>query len=134
MQQHEPAKVSWLAPKGKPALEFAAIRCVERRRLFSHAEPNYAGCCATFGTGGGPLNGSGTFLANGRNQHFALVARDGISGSFDMTQSACLPGLTLRARRSRRTVGSSFARFTSYALWARRTLRTGGSDWTLRTR
>ena len=30
------------------------------------------------------MNGSGTFLANGRNQHFALIARDGISGSFDM--------------------------------------------------
>jgi hypothetical protein len=42
--------------------------------LLSHAELNYAGCCA-----------------NGRNQHFALIARDGISGSpFDMTQSACL--------------------------------------------
>src|SRR5215472_7733249 len=140
MQQHEPAKVSWLAPKGKPALEFAAIRCVERRRLFSHAEPDYAGCCATFGTGGGPLNGSGTFLANGRNQHFALIARDGISGAFDMTQSACLSGLTLRARRSRRTVGSAFATFASHALRARGTLlagaslRTGGSGWTLGTR
>jgi hypothetical protein len=100
-------------------------------RLLSHAEPNYAGCCATFGTGGGPLNGSGTFLANGRNQHFALIARDGISGSFDMAESA---------RRSRRAVGSPFARFASHALWARGTLlagaslRTGGSGWTLGTR
>ena len=109
-------------------------------RLLSHAEPNYAGCCATFGTGGGPLNGSGTFLANGRNQHFALIARDGISGAFDMTQSACLPGLTLRARRSSRTVGSPFATFASHALLARGTLlagaslRTGGSGWALGTR
>jgi hypothetical protein len=100
-------------------------------RLLSHAEPDYAGCCATFGTGGRPLNGSGTFLANGRNQHFALIARDGISGSFDMTQSA---------RRSRRTVGSPFARLASHALWACGTLlagaslRTGGSGWALRTR
>src|SRR6516165_12821259 len=87
----------------------------------------------TIGTGGGPLNGSGTFLANGRNQRFALVARNGISGSLDMTQSACLSGLTLRARRSRRTVGSAFATLASHALWARGTLlagaslRTGGS-------
>src|SRR5262245_12845052 len=106
-------------------------------RLLSHAEPNYAGCCATFGTGGGPLNGSGTFLANGRNQHFALIARDGISGSFDMTQSAYLSGLT---RRSRRAEGSPFTTFASRALWARGTLlagaslRTGGSGWTLGTR
>ena len=82
------------------------------------------------------MNGSGTFLANGRNQHFALIARDGISGSFNMTQSACLSGLTLRAGRSRRTVGSPFA---THALWARGTLlaaaslRTGGSGWTLGT-
>ena len=109
-------------------------------RLLSHAEPNYSGCCATFGTGGGPLNGSGAFLANGRNQHFALIARDGISGSFDMTQSACLSGLTLRARRSRRTEGSLFATFASHALWARGTLlagaslRTVGSGSTLGTR
>ena len=84
------------------------------------------------------MNGSGAFLANGRNQHFALIARDGISGSFDMTQSACLSGLTLRARRSRRTVGSLFATFASHALWARGTLptgaslRTGGSGWARR--
>ena len=77
------------------------------------------------------MNGSWTFLANGRNQHFALIARDGISGSFDMAQSA---------RRSRRAVGSPFARFASHALWARGTLlagaslRTGGSGWTLGTR
>src|SRR5262245_16110757 len=109
-------------------------------QLLSHAEPNYAGCCATFGTGGGPLNGGGTFLANSRNQHFALIARDGISGPFDMTQNAWLSGLTLRARRSRRTVGSTFARFASHALWARGTLlagaslRTGGPSWTLGTR
>ena len=108
----------------------------DRKRLLSHAESNYAGCCATFGTGGGPLNGSGAFLANGRNQHFALVACDGISGSFDMTQSACLSGLTLRARRSRRTIGSPFATFASHALWtllAGASLRTGGSGWALGT-
>jgi hypothetical protein len=116
---------------------FLVILSVNSCRLLSHAEPNYAGCCATFGTGGGPLNGSGTFLANGRNQHFALIARDGISGSFNMTQSACLSGLTFRAGRSRRTVGSPFA---THALRARGTLlagaslRTGGSDWTLGTR
>ena len=80
------------------------------------------------------MNGSWTFLANGRNQHFTLIARDGISGSFDMPQSACLPGLILRGRRSRRTVGAPFARFASQALWARGTLRTGGSGWTLETR
>src|SRR5262249_37841924 len=34
-------------------------------RLLSHAEPNYSGCCATFGPGGS-LKGSRTFLANGR--------------------------------------------------------------------
>ena len=94
-------------------------------RLLSHAEPDYAGCCATFGTGGRPLNGSGTFLANGRNQHFALIARDGISGSFDMTQSA---------RRSRRAVGSPFALWAGGTLLTDASLRTGGSDWTLGTR
>ena len=76
------------------------------------------------------MNGSGTFLANGRNQHFALIARDGISESFDMTQSACLSGLTLRARRSRRTGGSRFATFASHALCARGTLLAGVSLWT----
>jgi hypothetical protein len=79
------------------------------------------------------LNGSGTFLANGRNKHFALIARDGISGSFNMTQSARLSGLTLR---SRRTVGPPFA---THALWACGTLlagaslRAGGAGWTLGT-
>ena len=77
------------------------------------------------------MNGSGTFLANGRNQHFALIARDGISGSFHMAQTA---------RRSRRTVGSPFARLASHALWACGTLLagassgTGGSGWALRTK
>src|SRR5262249_54062750 len=111
-----------------------------RAGLLSHAEPNYSGCCATFGPGGGSLKGSGTFLADGRNKCFALIARDGISGSFEMTQSACLSGLPLRARRSRRTGGSRFATFASHALWARGTLlagaslRTGGSGWALGTR
>jgi hypothetical protein len=71
------------------------------------------------------LKGSGAFLANGRNQHFALIARDGISGSFDMAQSA---------RRSRRTVGSPFALWARGTLLTGASLRTGGSDWTLGTR
>jgi hypothetical protein len=71
-------------------------------RLLSHAEPNYSGCCATFGPGG-PLKGSRTFLANGRNKYFALIARDGVSRPFDVTQSACLPGIAFRAWRPRRT-------------------------------
>jgi len=60
--------------------------------LLSQAEPNYSGCCAAFGPGGS-LEGSRTFLANGRTKYFAIVARDSIAGPFDLTQSACLPGL-----------------------------------------
>ena len=71
-------------------------------RLLSHAEPNYSGCCATFGPGGS-LKGSRTFLANGRNKYFAIIARDGVSRPFDVTQSACLPGIAFRAWRPRRT-------------------------------
>src|SRR5262249_17586830 len=52
--------------------------CVRRAsknygRLLSHAELNYSGCCATFDPGGS-LKGSRTFLANGRNKHFAIIA------------------------------------------------------------
>jgi hypothetical protein len=36
------------------------------------------------------LKRSRTLLANGRDKHFAIVARYSISGSFDITQSACL--------------------------------------------
>jgi hypothetical protein len=93
--------------------------------LLSHAEPNDAGCRAAFGRRGS-LKGSRTFLANGRNKHFAIVARDGISRSFRVAQSACLPGLTLRARWSWR---AGRACFTSSALWARRSLLPGTSLW-----
>ena len=65
-------------------------------RLLSHAEPNYSGCCATFGPGGS-LKGSRTFLANGRNKYFAIIASDSISRPFDVTQSACLPRIAFRA-------------------------------------
>jgi hypothetical protein len=68
-------------------------------RLLSHAEPNYSGCCATFGPGGS-LKGSRTFLANGRNKYFAIIARDSISRPFDVTQSARLPRIALRAWHS----------------------------------
>ena len=108
-------------------------------RLLSHAEPNDSGCRGTFGTGGS-LKGGRTFLANGRNQDFAIVARDSISGPFDMTQSVCLSRLTFQARGSRRAGGSWFATFPSHALWASGTLlagaslRTRGSGWTLETR
>ena len=70
-------------------------------RLLSHTEPNYSGCCATFGPGGS-LKGSRTFLANGRNKYFAIIASDSISRPFDVTQSACLPRITFRAGRPRR--------------------------------
>jgi len=65
-------------------------------RLLSHAEPNYSGCCATFGPGGS-LKGSRTFLANGRNEYFAIIARDSISRPLDVMQSACLPRIAFRA-------------------------------------
>jgi hypothetical protein len=51
--------------------------------LFSHAEPDHAGCCATFGPGRS-LKGGRTFLASGRYKHFAIAARDSISGPFDV--------------------------------------------------
>src|SRR5215831_18752660 len=80
-------------------------------RLLSHAEPNDAGCCA-----------------NGRNKYFAIIARD--SRPFDVTQSACLPRIALRAWRPRRTGGAWLAALASHALRAPRALR---PSWPLRT-
>jgi hypothetical protein len=90
-----------------------------RLALLSYAEPNHASCCGTFRPSRS-LKDSRTFFANGRYKHFAIIARDSISGSFDVTQDACLPRLALRARRSRRTG----------ALWACRALLPGTSLWT----
>ena len=99
--------------------------------LLSHADANYSGGCA-FGPGGS-LKGGRTFLANSRNKYFAIIARDSVSGSLDVTQEACLSGVTLRAWRSRGTGGARLAALASHALWPRRSLlpstslRTGGS-------
>jgi hypothetical protein len=104
------------------------LRCRAHRedRLFPHAEANDAACYGAFRPSGS-LKGSGTFFANGGDKRFAIVACDSISRPLDITQSTCLPRLTLRARRSRRT---GWARFASGALWARRSLLSGTSLWT----
>ena len=67
------------------------------------------------------MKGRRTFLAKGRNKYFAIIARDTVSGLFDVTESACLPRLTLGTRRSLRTDGTRFAALSCYPL------RTGGS-------
>src|SRR5262245_388399 len=92
-------------------------------RLLSHAESNYAGCCATFGSAGS-LKDCRAFLADGRDKHFAIVARDSISGSLDVAHSACLPRLAFRTWRSRRTGRSRLAPLASHTLWACRPLLT----------
>src|SRR5262249_38543332 len=107
-------------------------------RLLSHAESNYAGCCATFGSAGS-LKDCRAFLADGRDKHFAIVARDSISGSLDVAHSPCLPRLAFRTWRSRRTGRSRLAPLASHTLWACRplltgtSLRTGWSWWSRRT-
>src|SRR5262249_1535939 len=103
--------------------------------LLSHAKANKSGCCVAFGAGTS-LKGGRTFFANGRNKDFAIVARDSISGPFDVTQSACLPRFPLGARRTGR---AGFATFACHALWACRSLlpssslRTGRAWWYRRT-
>ena len=64
--------------------------------LLSHAEANYSGCCAAFGPGGS-LKGSRPFLANSRNKYFGIIARDSVSGPFDLT--SLLRSLHRRIRR-----------------------------------
>jgi hypothetical protein len=96
------------------------------KALLPHAEANHAACCVAFGPSGS-LKGSRTFFANGGDKRFAIVACDSISRPLDITQSTCLPRLTLRARWSRRT---GWARFASGALWACRSLLSGTSLWT----
>jgi hypothetical protein len=91
--------------------------------LLSHTEADHTGCCATFGSGGS-LESSRTFLANSRSKYFAIIARDGISGPLDVTQSACLRRLAFRTRWSRR---AGWSRFACSALWARRSLLAGAS-------
>jgi hypothetical protein len=105
--------------KSRPVVRVAG----GRGALLPHAEANHAACCVAFGPSGS-LKGSRTFFANGGDKRFAIVACDSISRALDITQSARLPRITLRARRSRRT---GWARFASGALWACRSLLPGTS-------
>jgi hypothetical protein len=99
-------------------------------RARGDGESNQAACCTAFGRRGSSKRRR-SFLANGRKKYFAIIACDSITGDLNVAQSASLPRLTLRARRSGRTWGACFA---SDALWARRSLLPSTSLWTSWTR
>ena len=74
--------------------------------LLSHAETDDADSPAALGAG--PLQGRSTFLADGRDEHFAFAARDDIAGRLDITKRLCRrsrlalePSRTHRARSTR---------------------------------
>ena len=92
-------------------------------------EPNRAGCCGAFGSGGS-LQARRALLANRRHEELPIIACESVARRFDVTQSTCLPGLALRSRRAGRTRRPTLP---CHTLWARRsllsgtTLRSGGS-------